>query len=98
MVTPGKIVIGLVLVSLALFTAGCAGTASGTKSSAFSGDGGVSVTDFSLSKADALVVIRYPAIIHADAEEPYFHAFSINAIGGEVPPVNRTKKVTQRIA
>ena len=43
----------------------------------------VSVTDFSLSKADALVVIRYPAIIHADAEEPYFHAFSINAIVGE---------------
>ena len=27
------------------------------------------VTDFSLSRADALVVIRYPAIIHADAEE-----------------------------
>ena len=98
MVTPGKIVIGLVLVSLALFTAGCAGTASGTKSSAFSGDGSVSVTDFSLSKADALVVIRYPAIIHADAEEPYFHAFSINAIGGEVPPANRTKRVTTRIA
>ena len=98
MLTPEKIVIGLVLVLLALFTAGCAGTASGTKSSAFSGDGGVSVTDFSLTKADALVVIRYPAIIHADAEEPYFHAFSINAIGGEVPPVNRTKKVTQRIA
>jgi hypothetical protein len=43
-------------------------------------------------------VIRYPAIIHADAQEPYFHAFSINAIGGEVPPENRTKKVTTRIA
>ncbi|MFC1720610.1 hypothetical protein ACFL00_05730, partial [Pseudomonadota bacterium] len=40
----------------------------------------------------------YPAIIHSDAEEPYFHAFSINAIGGEVPPANRTKKVTTRIA
>ncbi|MEE4294023.1 MAG: hypothetical protein V2I79_08620 [Xanthomonadales bacterium] len=95
---PRKIFIGLVLVFLAFFAAGCAGTASGTKSSAFSGDAGVGVTDFSLTKADALVVIRYPAIIHADAEEPYFHAFSINAIGGEVPPVNRTKKVTQRIA
>lgn len=58
----------------------------------------VAVTDFSLTRADALVVIRYPAIIHADAEQPYFHAFSINAIGGEVPPENRTKKVTTRIA
>ena len=43
-------------------------------------------------------MIRYPAIIHADAEEPYFHAFSINAIGGEVPAANRTKKATTRIA
>jgi hypothetical protein len=58
----------------------------------------VDLTDYRLSKADALVVIRYPAIIHADAEEPYFHAFALNAIGGEVPPANRTKKVTTRIA
>ena len=50
------------------------------------------------SDSSALVVIRYPAIIHADAEKPYFHAFSISAIGGEVPPANRTKKVTTRIA
>jgi hypothetical protein len=58
----------------------------------------IEVIDYSLSRADALVVIRYPAIIHADAEQPYFNAFSINAIGGEVPPANRTKKVTTRIA
>jgi hypothetical protein len=83
---------------LAVLLSGCAGTARGSKSSVFTGTKDVDVTDFSLSKADALVVIRYPAIIHADAEEPYFHAFSINAIGGEVPPVNRTKKVTTRIA
>jgi len=56
------------------------------------------VIDYSLSKAEALVVIRYPAIIHADAEEPYFHAFAINAIGGVVPAANRTKKATTRIA
>lgn len=83
---------------LAVLLSGCAGTARGTKSSAFTGAKEVEVTDFSLSRADALVVIRYPAIIHADAEEPYFHAFSISAIGGEVPPQNRTKKVTTRIA
>ena len=88
----------LLAASLTLLLAACAGTARGTRSSAFDGAQDVAVTDFSLSKAAALVVIRYPAIIHADAEQPYFHAFSINAIGGEVPPVNRTKKVTQRIA
>lgn len=81
-----------------MLLAACAGTARGTRSSAFDGAQDVAVTDFRLSKADALVVIRYPAIIHADAEQPYFHAFSINTIGGQVPPVNRTKKVTQRIA
>ena len=78
--------------------AGCAGTARGARSSVLQADPSVELADYSLSRADALVVIRYPAIIHEDAEVPYFHAFSINAIGGEVPPANRTKKVTQRIA
>ena len=82
----------------ALLLAACAGTARGTRSSVFQADQPVALTDFSLSRGDALVVIRYPAIIHADAEEPFFHAFSVNAIGGEVPPANRTKKVTTRIA
>jgi len=76
----------------------CAGTARGLKTSVYQSDEAVSVIDFSLSKADALVVIRYPAIIQDDAEEPYFHAFSINAIGGKVPAANRTKKATTRIA
>jgi len=86
-----------IVVTAALLSA-CAGTARGSKSSVFQNYKEVEVIDYSLSKADALVVIRYPAIIHADAEEPYFHAFSMNAIGGEVPPANRTKKVTTRIA
>lgn len=87
-----------VLVVVAPLLSGCAGTARGSKSSVFANYEEVEVIDYSLSKADALVIIRYPAIIHADAEEPYFHAFSINAIGGEVPPAARTKKVTTRIA
>ena len=91
-------IVVLAAVILLVVAAGCAGTARGTKASAFAGTKEVGVTDFSLSKADAMVVIRYPAIIHADAEASYFHAFSINAIGGEVPPQNRTKKVTTRIA
>lgn len=88
----------LVLIVAGLLLSACAGTARGLKSSVYQSDEEVSVIDYSLSKADALVVIRYPAIIHADAEQPYFHAFSINAIGGEVPAANRTKKATTRIA
>jgi hypothetical protein len=86
------------LLAAALLVSSCAGTARGSRSSVLQTDASVDLTDYSLSRADALVVIRYPAIIHADAEKPYFHAFSISAIGGEVPPENRTKKVTTRIA
>jgi len=92
------IIAGISIVVTAALLSACAGTARGSKSSVFQNYKEVEVIDYSLSKADALVVIRYPAIIHADAEEPYFHAFSMNAIGGEVPPANRTKKVTTRIA
>jgi hypothetical protein len=90
--------IGWLLIITAMFLCGCAGTARGLKTSVYQPDTDVSVIDYSLSRADALVIIRYPAIIHADAEQPYFHAFSINAIGGEVPAANRTKKATTRIA
>ena len=93
-----RITLLFALAAAVALISGCAGTARGAKSSVFQGTEDVEVIDYSLSRADALVVIRYPAIIHADAEEPYFHAFSINAIGGEVPPANRTKKITQRIA
>ena len=86
------------LIAASAVLSGCAGTARGSKSSVFGDYDEVEVIDYSMSRADALVVIRYPAIIHEDAEQPYFHAFSINAIGGEVPPANRTKKVTTRIA
>jgi len=88
----------IVLLFATVLISACAGTARGKKTSVYQHEENVSVTDYSLSKADAMVVIRYPAIIHADAEQSYFHAFSINAIGGEVPPANRTKKATTRIA
>ncbi len=88
----------IVLLFATVLISACAGTARGKKTSVYQHEENVSVTDYSLSKADAMIVIRYPAIIHADAEQSYFHAFSINAIGGEVPPANRTKKATTRIA
>ena len=98
MIRQRMIITILALAVAATLLSGCAGTARGSKESVMLSAEAVEVTDYSLSKADALVVIRYPAIIHADAELAYFHAFSINAIGGEVPPANRTKKVTTRIA
>jgi hypothetical protein len=88
----------IVLLFATLLISACAGTARGLKTSVYQREENVSVVDYSLSKADAMVVIRYPAIIQADAQQSYFHAFSINAIGGEVPPANRTKKATTRIA
>jgi hypothetical protein len=88
----------LLLAVLAALASGCAGTARGSRTSVFTDYQPVELNDYSLSRADALVVIRYPAIIHSDAELPYFHAFSINPIGPEVAPANRTKKVTTRIA
>jgi len=87
----------LLLATTAMLS-GCAGTARGSKSSVYQNYKSTEMVDYSMSRADALVVIRYPAIIHADAEASYFHAFSLNAIGGEVAPANRTKKVTTRIA
>jgi len=96
--TPFRFKAWIVLLFATVLISACAGTARGKKTSVYQHEENVSVVDYSLSKADAMVVIRYPAIIHADAEQSYFHAFSINAIGGEVPPANRTKKATTRIA
>ena len=96
--TPFRFKSWIVLLLATVLISACAGMARGSKTSVYQSTDIISVNDYSLSKADAMVVIRYPAIIHADAEQSYFHAFSINAIGGEVPPANRTKKATTRIA
>ncbi|MFC1797390.1 hypothetical protein ACFL1V_09885, partial [Pseudomonadota bacterium] len=51
----------LVLIVASMLLSACAGTARGLKTSVYQPDEDVSLTDYSLSKADALVVIRYPA-------------------------------------
>ncbi len=98
LISPFRFNLWILVLFATVLVSACAGTARGTKTSVYQNEKNVQITDYSLSKADAMVVIRYPAIIHADAEQSYFHAFSINAIGGEVPPANRTKKATHRIA
>jgi hypothetical protein len=76
--------IAILLLAAALLLPGCAGTARGVKQSVYQHDEGLSVVDLSRSNADAMVVIRYPAIVDEDALPAYYQAFGEQAIGGEV--------------
>ena len=77
---------------------GCAGTAKGRETSVYSSLKTGKVTEQAQSQASALVVIRYPAMIHADAENFYVSSFAINAIGGTVPYHVHGDRQTARIA
>jgi len=89
----------IILLALAsvIFT-GCAGTAKGRDTSVYSSLKPKEVTSQQASKASALVVIRYPAMIHANAENLYVSSFAINAIGGNVPYSVHGNRQTSRIA
>ena len=78
--------------------AGCAGTAKGIDRSVYRQvvpEESVSAPD---STSTALVVIRYPAMIHAEAESLYVSSFAVKGIGGEVPYTAFGKPQTGRIA
>ncbi len=77
---------------------GCAGTATGKDTSVLRKDDSIVVEDVSRSTADALVVIRYPAIIDVEAERVFYHAYGATAIGGQVPIEVQIRKDTDRIA
>jgi len=77
---------------------GCAGTAKGRGTSVYSSLETEEVTSQDSSEASALVVIRYPAMIHAKAENLYVSSFAINAIGGEVPYGVYGNRQTARVA
>ena len=77
---------------------GCAGTARGQKGSVLKHDESLSVVDRSLSKADAMVVIRYPAIVDDLAVEAYFEAFQQHTIGARYEADNQTRRDSQNIA
>ena len=77
---------------------GCAGTAKGKDTSVYSSLKAEKVSDQQQSEASALIVIRYPAMIHADAENLYVSSFAINAIGGTVPYDVHGDRQTARIA
>ncbi len=88
----------ILLVILAVAIGGCAGTARGVDASVYSRLKPEQVVEQKASETSAMIVIRYPAMIHADAENLYVSSFAINAIGGEVPYTEYTKPQTSRIA
>jgi len=89
----------MILLALAVgIVSGCAGTAKGKDISTFSSRKTEEVSKQETSDASALVVIRYPALIHANAENLYVSSFAINAIGGDVPYAVHGNRQTSRIA
>jgi len=79
-------------------TSGCAGTATGRDTSVYSSLKKEEVSEQKSSDAAAMVVIRYPAMIHTNAENLYVSSFAINAIGGEVPYGVHGNRQTSRVA
>ena len=81
-----------------MLMSGCAGTARGIKSSVYTPDETLSVVDISQSRADAMVVIRYPAVVDQDALAAYYRSFEQNAIGGNPKLDGRVRQETDRVA
>ncbi len=87
-----------VVLAAVLLLSGCAGTARGKASSVYQHDENLSVVDLSKSQADAMVVIRYPAVIDEQAISAYYHSFEQHSIGGEVKRDSQIRQDTDRIA
>lgn len=88
----------IALLLAAVLLAGCAGTARGQRGSVYQPDAAVAMVDVSRSEADAMVVIRYPAIVHEDAVAAYYQAFEQQAIGGAAKIDAQSRPDTDRIA
>ncbi len=88
----------LALVFALAVISGCAGTAKGKGTSVYSSFEPQDASQPQKSAAAALVTIRYPAMIHANAENLYVSSFAINAIGGEVPYGVHGNRQTSRVA
>jgi len=88
----------LLLSAVQLGLSGCAGTAKGRETSVYSRTAPAATTKSHAGEAVAQVIIRYPAMIQADAESFYVSSFAINGIGGQVPYAQFGKPNTTRIA
>ncbi|MFC1777586.1 hypothetical protein ACFL3I_09630 [Pseudomonadota bacterium] len=88
----------IMLVLVVGIISGCAGTAKGKDTSSYSSLKTEEISSQESSEASAMVIIRYPAMIHTNAENLYVSSFAINAIGGEVPYGVYGDRQTSRIA
>lgn len=88
----------LCLALVAMLLSACAGTARGKKSSVYQHDGTVKAVDTSRSRADAMVIIRYPAVVDADAESAFYNAYEQHAIGGEVESESFRRSPAQQVS
>ena len=96
---PPLVLVAIVLMAVAVGAlSGCAGTATGRDTSIYSSLETREVSSRESSEASAMVVIRYPAMIHTNAENLYVSSFAINAIGGEVPYGVHGNRQTSRVA
>ena len=88
----------VIMLLLVWLLAGCAGTATGKKTSVLKNDESLSVVDNSRSRADVMVVIRYPAIVDEAAVRAYYRAFEQNIIGASYKADAQTRRDTDNIA
>ena len=82
----------------AVLLAGCAGTARGVKQSVYQHDASLQVEDNSRSQADAMVVIRYPAVVNEAALPAFYRAFTQYPIGGNFKNSDLPPSESERIA
>lgn len=86
------------LLPLAMVLSGCAGMAQGVKTSAYRQEAAPTIERAPARGSGALVVIRYPALIHAEAETIYVSSFASKSIGGDVPLSMHSNPQTSRTA
>lgn len=90
------------LIAASLMMSACAGTAKGIDQSVYRGAPVSSTPEVTnpaqSSDSSALVVIRYPAMIHAEAESLYVSSYAVQSIGGVVPYTQFGNPQTERMA
>ncbi len=92
----------LILLVNAALISGCAGTAKGIDRSVYRSNAApapqAAADTTQSADSSALVVIRYPAMIHAEAESLYVSSYAVQSIGGVVPYTQYGKPQTERMA
>jgi hypothetical protein len=76
--------IATLLCGTGLVLSGCASTAKGSSASVFTSAAAPAKYLKAAPETDALVVVRYPAVLDNTAKDSYFKAFRSNPIGGSI--------------